>query len=573
MALTKRSLFSLSAYFSAFWVLLVVFALTRFVGLMNKPVENDEPLYVQYMQQMHDDFAKNKWVSVKNSFGEWKPPLSFWYGSHFMDRSQDPILSARFSVALMALLGFGVLMYLIWRVAQSVPFVYIYGALIIFNPVFMLYDKFVMQEAIVYSIWYIYLLCGYMSFHHALRKEWSPTARRWAGVFLATLGLFLAKQTGEVFVLTILPLAAVCVYLAFYKDSIASVFTKKALKSLAVLILASWLLILVARVVYKWIYPEGVYAIREINDKTYNHTFSIQELLSFPIENRISNIQGSVSIIQDGWGRYFVIGALLLLIAATYISIRKKKWTTAVFLLVTLLFLSAPYVIIVKNFRQNAVKFLTNMNFFFLLIVAWALWIVREYAKPHLQSLIKKRWEYQVLWGVVVILLASHIINAGYYTVVAYDFNKVIFEFPLSKISECYENETCGRDSYINLEKWLEYLVNEQKKGEVGVVFIDPQRWHPGTYLQVYQKYFPNLRIVGALQPAVLTQMEDIKRQIKQQNPNGKIYYVFDGSRERGYPKGDERWATTLAETWECPNKLVIDKHSKKTNLVICKFE
>jgi len=437
MSFSKRSSFSIPAYLSMFWTLFAAFALTRFVGLMDKPVENDEPLYVQYMQQMHDDFSKNKWVSVKNNFGERKPPLSFRYGSYFMDRSQDPILSARFSVALMALLGFGVLMYLIWRVAQSVPFVYIYGALIIFNPVFMLYDKFVMQEAIVYSIWYIYLLCGYMSFHHALRKEWSPTIWRWGGVFFATLGLFLAKQTGEVFVLTIVPLAAVCVYLAFYKDSIASVFTKKALKSLALLIVTSWLLILVARVVYKWIYPEGWNAIREIYDKAYNQTFSMQELMSFPIKSRISNVQWSLSIIQDGWGWYFVIGALVLLMAATYVSIRQKRWAIAFFLLWSLLFLSAPYVIIVKNFRQNAVKFLTNMNFFFLLIVARALRIVWEYVKPHLHGLIKKRWEYQVLWGVTVILLASHIINAGYYTVVAYDFNKVIFEFPLSKISEC----------------------------------------------------------------------------------------------------------------------------------------
>ncbi len=566
-------MFSISAYFSVFRLLITIFALTRFVGLMNKPVENDEPLYIQYMQQMDQDFAKNKWISVKNSFNERKPPLSFRYGSYFMWWSQDPVLNGRLSVALLALLGFSVLMYLVWRVTESVPFVYVYGALMIFNPVFMLYDKFVMQEAIVYSIGYIYLLCAYMAFSHRLRKEHTQAWWWWWWVFLSILWLFLAKQTWEVFVLTIIPIAALCVYQAFYKERFVSVLTKKALTTFAVMLLASGATILVAREIYKWLYPEGVYAIRELNDKTYNHTFTMQELVSFPISNRLSNIKGSFEIIQDGWWRYFTILAVIVILTAVIITVRKRQWTLPAFLLVSLIFLSAPYIIIVKNFRQNAVKFLTNMNFFFLLIVAWAVRVVREYSKPYLKKLIAQWGEWRVLAAGMIVLLGAHIINTGYYTVVAYDFDKVIFEFPLSKISVCNKTESCGWDSYIWLEKWLQYLTDEDKKGEIGVVFIDPQRWHPGTYMQIYQSHFPHLQIVGALNPQVLAQMNDIIGQVKKQNPKGRIYYVFDGLRERGRPQGDEQRSRNLAETGNCPNKVVIDKHSKHTNLVICKFE
>jgi hypothetical protein len=91
--------------------------------------------------------------------------------------------------------------------------------------------------------------------------------------------------------------------------------------------------------------------------------------------------------------------------------------------------------------------------------------------------------------------------------------------------------------------------------------------------MQIYQSHFPHLQIVGALNPQVLTQMNDIIGQVKKQNPKARIYYVFDGLRERGRPQGDEHRSRNLAETGNCPNKVVIDKHSKHTNLVICKFE
>jgi hypothetical protein len=89
------------------------------------------------------------------------------------------------------------------------------------------------------------------------------------------------------------------------------------------------------------------------------------------------------------------------------------------------------------------------MNFFFLLIVAWAVRVVREYSKSYLKKLIAQWGEWRVLAAGMIVLLGAHIINTGYYTVVAYDFDKVIFEFPLSKISVCNKTESCGWDSYI----------------------------------------------------------------------------------------------------------------------------
>ena len=64
------------------------------------PFINDEPLYVDYMQKINTNWIDNKRISVDNTYNDWKPPLQYWYGSLFVNSTDNPIVSARISSIL-----------------------------------------------------------------------------------------------------------------------------------------------------------------------------------------------------------------------------------------------------------------------------------------------------------------------------------------------------------------------------------------------------------------------------------------------------------------------------------------
>ena len=91
------------------WVGICVFLLTRLLTIASFPIFNDEAIYVQYSQVIHEDFAQYRLLSAGNNmYGDWKPPLQYWIGSVFVGFVADPLLGARlaaFFVSLFGLLG------------------------------------------------------------------------------------------------------------------------------------------------------------------------------------------------------------------------------------------------------------------------------------------------------------------------------------------------------------------------------------------------------------------------------------------------------------------------------------
>jgi hypothetical protein len=53
-----------------FWIALGLFIVTRLLTLMVFPIFNDEAIYVQYSQAIHDDWQKSKYISM-NGEGQW----------------------------------------------------------------------------------------------------------------------------------------------------------------------------------------------------------------------------------------------------------------------------------------------------------------------------------------------------------------------------------------------------------------------------------------------------------------------------------------------------------------------
>lgn len=63
---------------SALFLVLALFVLTRALTITSFPIFNDEAIYLQYSQLIHDDWTKNKFISMNGEYGDWKPPLQFW---------------------------------------------------------------------------------------------------------------------------------------------------------------------------------------------------------------------------------------------------------------------------------------------------------------------------------------------------------------------------------------------------------------------------------------------------------------------------------------------------------------
>jgi hypothetical protein len=57
---------------TALLAVFVLFLATRVLTVMSFPIFNDEALYLQYTQRIHDDWDKNKFVSMNGDYVDWK---------------------------------------------------------------------------------------------------------------------------------------------------------------------------------------------------------------------------------------------------------------------------------------------------------------------------------------------------------------------------------------------------------------------------------------------------------------------------------------------------------------------
>ena len=84
---------------------IVLFVLTRTLTLTTFPIFNDEAIYLQYSQSIHDDWEKNKFISMNGEFRDWKPPLQYWIAAPVIRWGGDPLVAGRVVAALVSFLG------------------------------------------------------------------------------------------------------------------------------------------------------------------------------------------------------------------------------------------------------------------------------------------------------------------------------------------------------------------------------------------------------------------------------------------------------------------------------------
>src|ERR1044071_6971606 len=88
------------------FVALGLFLLSRILSLTAFPIFNDETIYLQYSQLIHDNWDKNKFISMNGEFVDWKPPLQYWMAAPFIEWGNDPLIVGRALACLVSLAGF-----------------------------------------------------------------------------------------------------------------------------------------------------------------------------------------------------------------------------------------------------------------------------------------------------------------------------------------------------------------------------------------------------------------------------------------------------------------------------------
>jgi 4-amino-4-deoxy-L-arabinose transferase-like glycosyltransferase len=83
-----------------------IFLLSRVLTLKAFPIFNDETIYLQYCQRIHDDWQQNKFISMNGEFTDWKPPLMYWMAAPFIEWGNDPLVAGRAVAFLVSVAGF-----------------------------------------------------------------------------------------------------------------------------------------------------------------------------------------------------------------------------------------------------------------------------------------------------------------------------------------------------------------------------------------------------------------------------------------------------------------------------------
>ena len=143
-------------------ILVATFLFSRAISLMSFPIFNDESIYLQYSQLIASNFEKFKFISINNTFADWKPPLQYWLGALFIKLSENPLAAGRFVSLLVSLLGFWGIYFFVSRAYDSTTAVWASFLYLLCPPVLMYNNQFV-AETYVFSFaanYYAFLLAA-----------------------------------------------------------------------------------------------------------------------------------------------------------------------------------------------------------------------------------------------------------------------------------------------------------------------------------------------------------------------------------------------------------------------------
>ena len=312
------------------WILVLaslLFLATRFWNILSFPIFNDEGIYLQYAQLIHDNFSEYKYISVHNVFGDWKPPLQYWIGALFVNLTRNPLLAGRSVAVVFSVLGvIGIYLFVreVFGRTAGVAAVVFYLA----SSLTLLYNMQFVAETFVFTTTAVLYACV-----AAFLRRWGEArAARlfFTGAVLAGTSLLLFKQSGRLslYLLVLLPLAF-------------STEWRRLLRDLA----AAAAIILLSVILSSLFIPSEYRASQSMY--TAQWTMSPAEIASLPLMIWLSNAKQ----VWEMYARYYSMPvlALILIYAAQCVV---KRTSSDITILVLFLLSSAAIILFLRQFNE-----------------------------------------------------------------------------------------------------------------------------------------------------------------------------------------------------------------------------
>ncbi len=509
---------------AALFIALGLFLFTRWLTLAAFPIFNDEAIYLQYSQRIHEDWVKNRFISMNGEFTDWKPPLQYWLTAPFIEWGSDPLVVGRIVSLIVSVGGFfGV--YLFSKELFSEREGIVAAALYLLCPPVLLHSSQFTAETFLFST----APFVYWALLRAMR--WNNFDWIWA-IVAAVFGtaLLLFKQSG-------FALVALSIFLP-----LARLPQKGSRKQIAWNIGLVVAVIGVSLLAANAILPSEFNAARDHFNRRW--VMSLPELAALPIGTWRANLK----MIADYIGASYSWAVPLLLCVLIWLAIRRKNFGELAIALMCLVGAGA-----VLFFLRGFNEYLFNTAVVAVLLPLLARTIVFAGDVPR-GGKIRLRWTVLTVSGLAlsnwVYQDALMIVSPGKY-----------FERSTPWAAGNYlKSWSTG----FGVKEIVNRLANEKRPG---IVFVDPQWGNPGTALEVYRKKrFPNLQVVPMGREFLdRSETGKLKDSAAVLGPVHLAIYSADSSDER------RQWQAIVEEQM-CERREEIRAYPTQTPIVICRF-
>jgi 4-amino-4-deoxy-L-arabinose transferase-like glycosyltransferase len=517
---------------NALLLLFGLFLLSRVLMLPAFPIFNDESIYLQYAQRIHDDWQKNKFISMNGEFTDWKPPLMYWMAAPFIEWGNDPLIAGRavaFVVSIAGFFGFYLLARELFGQREGVISALLY---VVCPSIFFHNNQFIAET---------FLISAAALFYWALLKAMRSDSRWgiWAGLaVMAGVALLLLKQSGFL-------LLAISILLPFAKlptgsnGERAGRHWKRTVLNVVLVIAVG----VCSKVAADALLPSAFNAARDHFNRRW--VFSIEELGRFPFEIWRANL----GLVADYIGSYYTWPVALFFCGAIWVAVRKRNFPELTLIAMTLAG-AGGVIFLLRGFNE----YLFNTA-----LIAALLPLLASRALALSTSVFSGKAN----------LLRRALLTLGAIALVHWVYQDTLMVISPGRYLE--RSTPWAISNY--LKSWstgfgVKELVSVlEKEKRPGVIFADTQWGNPRTALEVYGKRrFPNLRIQPFTREFLdAEETRKIRELVLKLKPVRFAVYSTDSSGER------LSWLRNVQEHM-CDTRREIKAYPSQTPIVFCSF-
>lgn len=506
-----------------FFSALVFFLLSRVLTLTSFPIFNDEAIYLQYAERIHANWAKNKFISIDNAYGDWKPPLQYWLAAPVIRWGNDPLVAGRavaLLVSLAGLFGFYLFAKELFGEREGVLTAGLYA---LCPPVLFHNNEFIAETFLFSTAPFVYW---------ALLKAMRPERSRWgwglAALFFAT-ALLLFKQSGAL-------LLAVAIFLPCARFR-AGEGGRVALNFLLVAAVMA-----AAEIAAGAVLPSGFSATRA----HFNGQWVMQpaELFHLPWKVWGANLH----LVGNYIGAYYSWLVPIFLGLFIWLAWRRRNLPELA-LAALCLAGGAVVVFLLRGFNEYLFQTAIVVALLPLLVRAGTLvWDFPRIGRNRLPrigfltaaGILLLFWSYQIVF--MIVSPARYLARSTPWAVANY---------------------LHGWPAGFGVKEVVAQLEKEKRPG---IIFADPQWGNPRTALEVYQERFPNLRIVPMTQ-AFLDRAQTRALSEAARRANQVRFAIFSAD-----PAGRRRLWQENVEGEMCAERTEMKAVPEQIPIVICRF-